>query len=186
MIRKIVSTLGFFVLLLGNSLAANISTLSETDRIVFTDRSDSNEGWVGCWNIADDLASMLDCALKNSKDPALRKISLDNVKVDILEYKTIPFESQPKTALFPGDAHRCLNVLKIKARMTVMCCCGSVVHEEVINSDHVLDFDHLQYDYCRYSNRSLSYPLTPLAHAHGDFIRDLYARIVRLHQRGML
>lgn len=179
--RKLLTLFGCVIALQGVCFAQ-----SETDRIVFIDRSDSNAGWVSCWSIAENFASMLDQALKGSSDPALQALDPGNITVEILEYRTFPLETGPKTALFPGDAHRCLNVLKIKARLVIYGCTGVVVYEEVLNSDHVLDFDHLQYDYCRYTDRSNSYPLTPLAHAHGDFIRDLYARIVRLHQKGML
>ena len=181
MIRKLLSALGCFIFLQGSCAAQ-----AQHARINFIDRSDSKVSWVGCWSIAGDLAGMLDAALKGSPDPAMQELSPANIKVVILEYSTFPFETCPKSALFPAESHRCLNVLKIKARLMIYGATGGIVYDEVINSDHVLDMDHLQYDYCRYTDKSMCYPMTPLAHAHEEFIKDLYARIVRQHQKGML
>lgn len=157
-----------------------------TDRICFVDLTDSNAPWAGCWNVPADLSAMLYAALNASPNCSLHQLSPDNVKLELLVYRTLPFEKGPKTALFPADAHRCLNVLHIKARIKIVSCTGEMIYNETIASDHVLDEDGLQYDYCRYHNCSMGYSETPLAHAHGDFIRDVLARLDRLQQRGLL
>lgn len=177
----------FASLLCLNTLSAGYPGDSDMScRICFIDKTDSNAPWARCWNVAADLSSMLDIGLKTSPNPFLHSLSKENIRLELLDYHTSPIEIEPKSALFPADSYRCPTRLRIKARLKIVSCNGTIIHDETITSDHVLDDDGKHYDYCRYNNQSLKYPCTPLAHAHGDFIRDLLARLDRLQQRGML
>jgi hypothetical protein len=98
----------------------------------------------------------------------------------------MPTNCEPKTALFPADTQWCQNLLRIKVQLKVICAAGTPIYEEVITNDHLLDSDGIHHDYCKDTNTSPRYPKTSLAHAHGDFIRDLIARLERLQMRGIL
>lgn len=185
MIRRLFTLTVLFFSLQG-ALCAYIRESEIPNRITIVDLTDTKAPWADCWSVAQDLSFMLDNGIKSSCNLALRSLSPKNIKIELIEYKTVPVDCQPKTALFPADAQWCHNLLKIKVRLMITGSCGQIVYEEVITSDHVLDRDGQHHDYCHNTNLSPNYPMTPLAQAHGNFTRDLVVRLERLQLKGIL